>query len=112
MQMIMAANACLISALYKILYDDFLADFIRKFIDIIRDNVDFGTDSQKRTKVKNTVVFLSLLYDFEILHEDFLGELVVYISDHLNEDMIDIIQLVISNAGFKIRENSPGSIKV
>lgn len=36
MQMIMAANSCLIAALYKLLEEDFLADFIRKFIDILR----------------------------------------------------------------------------
>ena len=119
LQMILATNACLIAALYHFLGDDFLADFIRKLIICLRENVDNQPESTNAEesgpgnyKLKNTVLILCYLYDFDVLHDEFLGELVVYLADHLNEESINVIMSIIQNAGFKIRQTSPGSIKV
>jgi nucleolar MIF4G domain-containing protein 1 len=119
LQMILAANACLIAALYHYLGDDFIADFIRKITICLRENIEQKPQSGNAEesgpgnfKLKNAVLVFCYLYDFDALHEEFLGDLVVYLAEHLNEETIVNIMAVIHNAGFKIRQTSPGSIKV
>jgi len=123
LQLILATNACLLAALYNLLGDDFLADFIRKLILVFRENlpndaqkeaIDPNTEGERPQvyKTRNVILMFCFLYDFEILNEDFMQQLLVHIADNLNEDTISYILTIIQNAGFKIRQNSPGSIKV
>ena len=123
LQLILATNACLLAALYHLLGDDFLADFIRKFILVFRENlpneaqkgnneqVSEGERSQVY-KTRNVILMFCFLYDFETLNEDFMQHILLHIADNLNEDTISYILTIIQNSGFKIRQNSPGSIKV
>lgn len=123
LQLILATNACLLAGLYHLLGDDFLADFIRKFILVFRENLP--KENQKAVtqeisegerpqvyKTRNVILMFCFLYDFETLNEDVMQQLLLHIADHLNEDTISYILTIIQNAGFKIRQNSPGSIKV
>lgn len=123
LQMIVAANACLIAALYHLLEDNFLADFIRKLIIAFKTNLaeelnktetNWEAEGERPAvyKTRNTLLILCYLYDFDIMNEDFMQDVVLHLADNLNEDTIGHILTIIQNSGFKIRQNSPGSIKV
>jgi hypothetical protein len=115
---ILATNSCLLAALYQILGDDFLADFLRKLILTLRANIDFkgeavgDMEASNNYRLKNTLAVLSFLYSFDILHDEFIQEVVVYLADNFSEDNVAQIQSIIQHAGYKVRQASPGSIKV
>lgn len=122
-QMIFASNACLLSALFNLLEDVFLADFMRKLIISFKQNFaeelkeadTFKEEDGERPavyKTRNAVLVFCFLYDFDILNEDFIQEVLLYLADHLNNDTISHISTIIQNSGYKIRQNNPASIKM
>lgn len=122
-QMIFASNACLLAAIFNLLEDVFLSDFMRKiiisfkqnFAEELKESDTINDDEGLRPavyKTRNALLIFCFLYDFDILNEDFMQEVILYLADHLNNDTITHISTIIQNAGYKIRQNNPGSIKV
>jgi len=100
-----------------------LADFIRKFIIILRENFPKNLDKTRAPgesegekpeifKTRNVLLLLCFLYDFDALNEDFMQQTIFYIANNLNEDTIAYLGTVIQNCGYKIRQNNPIAIKV
>ena len=120
--MIIATNASLLAGLFHLLDDAFLAEFIRKLTIILKENLETDPNSQEAQdtegqrpeffRSRNIILLLCFLYDFDVLNEDFMQDIILYLADRLNEDTVAHILTIIQNSGFKIRQNSPGSIKV
>ena len=124
LQLILATNACMLSGLFHLLGDDFLADFIRKFFLVFRENfpkvldkslsqnVESEGERPEIYKTRNVVLMLCFLYDFDALNEDFMQHLLFYIANNLSDDTIAYLGIVIQNSGYKIRQNNPTAVKV
>ena len=100
----------MLTALYQIYDHPFLAVFIKEIITRLRKCFD-GSE-QDHGKMKNLIVSLCLLYNFDNFAPEFIIDLIFYLANKLNEGTLEMIMIILQNSGFTIRHNNPGLIKV
>ena len=52
------------------------------------------------------------MYDFNLYSADFMLEIILHLCEEFSELNLELISLIILNAGFKIRSDNPGILKV
>ena len=111
--MIVAANSALLGAMYQIYDNPLLATFVKYITQRYRSVRDGKSEEQRVGDVqRNIFLSFSLMYKFNLFSAEFMLEIIVHLCENFSELNLEIITLVISNAGHKIRSDNPGILKV
>jgi len=105
-------HAGFITALYKVIGTNFGAQAIQRIDEDFNQNYQSDTSEEGTgKKLANLISLLSELYNFQVVGSSLIYDYIRLCLDDLSETNIELLLKIIRNAGQRLRQDDPSSLK-